>query len=407
MVLNDLVKRKITIIDSMMGTGKTTYAINKMQKSSNYNYVYITPYLSEIQRIKTSITNKKFYEPVNIGNGKLDSLHDLLLKNKNIASTHALFKTANEDTKALLNANNYILILDEVMDVIEQVPLKKDDLKLLLENELISIDYDNNNLVKWNPNKIEVSTQYDRIKQMILNENVYMVNNTLLMWTFPVEIFKAFKKVYVLTYLFKGQIQRYYYDLYKLDYEYKSIHKVDNDYVLGEYIEKYDMSSIRNRINILDDKINIIGDNEYALSSSWYDKDKNKLLITQLKNNTLNYFVHKIKGKSKDNMWTTYKKQKSKLSGKGYSRGFVSLTARATNDYADKYNLAYLSNVFLNPIVKQFFVDRGVQVEENVYALSELVQWIYRSRIRKGNDESINIYIPSSRMRRLLENWLN
>ena len=407
MVLNDLVKRKITIIDSMMGTGKTTYAINKMQKSSNYNYVYITPYLSEIQRIKTSITNKKFYEPVNIGNGKLDSLHDLLLKNKNIASTHALFKTANEDTKALLNANNYILILDEVMDVIEQVPLKKDDLKLLLENELISIDYDNNNLVKWNPNKIEVSTQYDRIKQMILNENVYMVNNTLLMWTFPVEIFKAFKKVYVLTYLFKGQIQRYYYDLYKLDYEYKSIHKVDNDYVLGEYIEKYDMSSIRNRINILDDKINTIGDNEYALSSSWYDKDKNKLLITQLKNNTLNYFVHKIKGKSKDNMWTTYKKQKSKLSGKGYSRGFVSLTARATNDYADKYNLAYLSNVFLNPIVKQFFVDRGVQVEENVYALSELVQWIYRSRIRKGNDESINIYIPSSRMRRLLENWLN
>lgn len=407
MVLNDLVKRKITIIDSMMGTGKTTYAINKMQKSSNYNYVYITPYLSEIQRIKTSITNKKFYEPVNIGNGKLDSLHDLLLKNKNIASTHALFKTANEDTKALLNANNYILILDEVMDVIEQVPLKKDDLKLLLENELISIDYDNNNLVKWNPNKIEVSTQYDRIKQMILNENVYMVNNTLLMWTFPVEIFKAFKKVYVLTYLFKGQIQRYYYDLYKLDYEYKSIHKVDNDYVLGEYIEKYDMSSIRNRINILDDKINIIGDNEYALSSSWYDKDKNKLLITQLKNNTLNYFVHKIKGKSKDNMWTTYKKQKSKLSGKGYSRGFVSLTARATNDYADKYNLAYLSNVFLNPIVKQFFVDRGVQVEENVYALSELVQWIYRSRIRKCNDESINIYIPSSRMRRLLENWLN
>lgn len=407
MVLNDLVKRKITIIDSMMGTGKTTYAINKMQKSSNYNYVYITPYLSEIQRIKTSITNKKFYDPVNIGNGKLDSLHDLLLKNKNIASTHALFKTANEDTKALLNANNYILILDEVMDVIEQVPLKKDDLKLLLENELISIDYDNNNLVKWNPNKIEVSTQYDRIKQMILNENVYMVNNTLLMWTFPVEIFKAFKKVYVLTYLFKGQIQRYYYDLYKLDYEYKSIHKVDNDYVLGEYIEKYDMSSIRNRINILDDKINTIGDNEYALSSSWYDKDKNKLLITQLKNNTLNYFVHKIKGKSKDNMWTTYKKQKSKLSGKGYSRGFVSLTARATNDYADKYNLAYLSNVFLNPIVKQFFVDRGVQVEENVYALSELVQWIYRSRIRKGNDESINIYIPSSRMRRLLENWLN
>lgn len=37
------------------------------------------------------------------------------------------------------------------------------------------------------------------------------------------------------------------------------------------------------------------------------------------------------------------------------------------------------------------------------YALSEMIQWIFRSRIR--NNESINIYIPSSRMRNLLQNF--
>jgi hypothetical protein len=170
--------------------------------------------------------------------------------------------------------------------------------------------------------------------------------------------------------------------------------------------EEISTLKIKTRINILDDKINTIGDDEFALSSSWYTKEKNKLLITQLKNNTYNYFSHKINGKSKDNMWTTFKKQKANLSGKGYQRGFVSLTARATNDYADKYNLAYLSNIFFNPLVKQFFVDRNVKVNEDLYALSEMIQWIWRSRIRKDNDEIINLYIPSSRMRRLLNNWL-
>lgn len=396
---------RIKIIDSMMGTGKTSWAINKMMNDNKHNYIYITPYLTEIQRIKTSITNKKFYEPMNIGNGKLDSLHDLLLKNKNIASTHALFKMATDETKALLKANSYILILDEVMDVIEQVPLKKDDLKTLLNSDLITIN-EETSLVSWNEDKIDYSSKYDDVKQMCLNNNVYMINNILLMWTFPVEIFKSFEEIYVLTYLFDGQVQRYYYDLYNIGYEYKSIHKIDNEYVLGDYIKDYDMTKINKRIKILNDNINNIGNDEFSLSSSWFKKEKNRILITQLKNNTYNYYTHKIHGKSKDNMWTTFKKQRPKLSGKGYMRGFVSLTARATNDYVDKYNLAYLSNIFFNPVIKQFFTDRGVQVNEELYSLAELIQWIWRSRIRIDNDEIINLYIPSCRMRNLLNEWL-
>lgn len=397
---------KVTIIDSIMGSGKTSWSVGKMNNDDNNNYIYITPYLNEVQRIKQQCNNKRFYEPINVGNGKLDSLHNLLLNSKNIASTHALFKMSSDETRELLKANSYILILDEVMDVIEQVPLKKDDLKLLLDNEMIYIDKDNNNMVIWNNDKLELSTKYDDIKQMCLNRNVYMVNNTLFMWTFPVDIFKAFKEVYILTYLFDGQIQRYYYDLYNIKYEYKSIHKINNNYILGDYIANYDMKSIKDRINILDDNINLIGENKFALSSSWFKNDKNKLLINQLKNNTYNYFTNKIHGQSKYNMWTTFKAERSKLTGKGYMRGFVSLTARATNEYADKYNLAYLGNIFLNPLIKQFFIDRNVKVNEEIYALSELLQWIWRSRIRKDDKESINIYIPSKRMRNLFLDWL-
>lgn len=63
-----------------------------------------------------------------------------------------------------------------------------------------------------------------------------------------------------------------------------------------------------------------------------------------------------------------------------------------------------LVNRYLNPIVKNFFNNNCIKVDEEEYALSEMLQWIFRSRIRKG--EQINIYVPSLRMRELLENWL-
>ncbi len=58
----------------------------------------------------------------------------------------------------------------------------------------------------------------------------------------------------------------------------------------------------------------------------------------------------------------------------------------------------------MNPYEKKFFTSKGVKVKENMYALSELIQWIWRSRIRDG--QPINLYIPSKRMRTLLKDYL-
>ena len=40
----------------------------------------------------------------------------------------------------------------------------------------------------------------------------------------------------------------------------------------------------------------------------------------------------------------------------------------------------------------------------DAYALTELIQWVWRSRVRRG--EPIILYLPSPRMRRLFEEWL-
>lgn len=44
-------------------------------------------------------------------------------------------------------------------------------------------------------------------------------------------------------------------------------------------------------------------------------------------------------------------------------------------------------------------------MDAELYALSEMLQWIWRSRIRNG--EEINIYVASKRMRGLLIRWMN
>jgi hypothetical protein len=205
--------------------------------------------------------------------------------------------------------------------------------------------------------------------------------------------------------MFHSQIQRYYYDLFDIDYTYLSVTKIKEKYELvDKSIVKEDKSIFKNNINILDDNINKIGDNEFALSSTWFKQSKNKDLIKQLQKNISNFFKNKIKSKSKDNMWTTFKSSKSKLSGKGYTNGFVPVNARATNDYGNKINLAYCSIIFLNPIVKQYFTNEMIEVDEDGFAISELLQWIFRSAIRRG--QKINLYIPSTRMRTLLLNWL-
>ena len=54
--------------------------------------------------------------------------------------------------------------------------------------------------------------------------------------------------------------------------------------------------------------------------------------------------------------------------------------------------------------VNQFFAQHEIIMDADKYALSEMLQWIWRSKIRNGGE--IWIYIPSKRMRKLLQEWL-
>ncbi|WP_444559021.1 hypothetical protein ACT00Z_11400 [Bacillus stercoris] len=402
---------KVKVVDSIMGSGKTSAAINYMNNANpEDNFIFVTPYLNEVERIKKSVTNRQMYEPKVRTKGdktqyKFESLHELLSQNKNIVATHNLFKNANDETKELILSGNYTLILDEVMEVVEQLQVKTHDLTTLFDSNLIYVE---DGFVKWNEDKKDYETRYNDIRDMALNNNLVYFKDSILIWNFPVEVFKLFKEVYILTYMFDAQIQRYYYDVNDIAYEKYVSSYVDGEYRFTQYNKDFENNvkeMIRNKIKIYEGNLNAVGQLDYSLSSTWY-KDKSPYTIKKVKNNVFNYFNNIVKSSSDEAMWTTYSEHKNKIKGNGYTKGFVSCNARATNEFKHKKHLAYTINRYVNTILYSYFKNKyNITIDQDLFALSELVQWIWRSGIRDGKE--ITLFIPSLRMRKLLLEWLN
>lgn len=422
----------VNIVDSGCGSGKTSYAIQMMNEARlDERFIYITPFLAEVNRVKEQC-NRKMFEPNNKNSdgSKLTSLKKLISEGKDIVSTHALFKNMDQELADLIQNGGYTLILDEVMQVVETIMISKCDWNMLINDKNLSVDADTK-LVTWL--KDDYTGTFTRLMEYSKTNNLYIHTRnseenskvTLLVWTFPVQAFQCFMDVYILTYMFAGQIQKYYFDMYGINYNMKCVIKENDRYELIDYSEDEDIKKRRRYkelITIYEGKLNNIGEKAYSLSATWLKNGLKNGNCKLLKNNTVNYFIHITSTPSRDNMWTTIlgseattdcnggkikdeDKIKKALSGNGYSRGFVSVTARATNDYREKVNCAYLVNRFLNPMEQGFFSDKGITVDEDIWALGELIQWLFRSAIRE--DKEIKLYIPSKRMRELLIKWLD
>lgn len=395
---------KVKIVDEMMGRGKSTAAINFINGNNDRRFLVITPYLDEIKRYKSSCPSKHFTEPVYRNGSKLNSIKELIRSGRNIVSTHSLFSKFDEEVINLCRVLNYSLIMDEVANVVESYPLTEDDQKLLLSKYCICEE--DTSLLRWKDEYQEYEGKFSEVKNLCNMKSLAVYGGDIMMWLFPIEVFNAFEEIYILTYMFNAQLQRYYYDYYGMEYRY--IHVTGNSidtYMFSEEESIQDSYDYRKLIHVIDnEKLNIIGEGSTDLSKSWYERNVKTPVIEQLKKNLYNYFRNIRNDNSKDNLWTTFNDYRSALSGAGYTKGFLAVNARATNDYRDRSSVAYMVNRYINPIIKKFFQSHDVQVDEEGFALSEMIQFIWRSAIRDGKE--IWLYIPSSRMRSLLLEWI-
>lgn len=437
---------EITVIDAICGAGKTSYAIQMMNESyqqgletvegfgedsyidKSDKFIYVTPFLDEVKRVKRE-TNIDIITPMNRPT-KRHHVDALVKLGHNIAMTHELFARLSVSTLSEIESQGYTLIMDEVANVLQQVNISKKDIDLLVSSNFIEIEEDSK--VKWIDKDYD-STDYDGqkfnrfndIKILAEKNNLYMQNGAAMFWVMDVQSFSSFDEVYILTYLFDGQIQKYYYDIHDLDYEKKSVTKQNGRYVLKEYnVDKEPRNEIGELLSVYEDyesktgrksKLNSNYDNDidkWTLSSSWFEKASNEQ-INQLNKNLYSFFKNRCSTPNNQLFWTAKKSIAPKLvNGKTKINknddrtkdNFLPLNARATNEYRDRTAMAYVYNRFMNPMEKSFFYNRGVSVNEDMLAQSDLIQFLFRGCIR--NNEVMNCYIPSKRMRELLYDWL-
>lgn len=404
-----------------MGTGKSQSAITYMNEHHDQRFIYITPFLDEAKRIKDGCPSLNFVEPDNrlfqYGNSKVHHTAALIAQGKNITSTHQAFRNYTPEMINDIQRLGYTLIIDENMSVLEKADFHPYDIAMLVETGHLSFD---GRRYRTTERRYR-GREYAELFHLIQDKDLMQVGKMgtpqeeadsgemLFYWSLDPKLLTSFKDVIVLTYLFKGQSLYNMFQMYSIPMEYIGVERTTTGngfrFCSGSsYVPEY-VYHIWDMIHIADDeKLNSVGESGTALSMTWYDKDpKNVDVIKSRLHSWFRYINKDIP--SKEKMWSTYERDRTKLAENGYSKGFVSFNARSSNQYRDRTCLAYAVNLYMNVGDKSFYQSRGVDVSDDDYALSIMLQWIWRSAIRDGKE--ISIYIPSSRMRNLLIDWMN
>ena len=407
--MSDLSDCKYYVIDSVMGSGKTTSAINYINSlPDDYHFIYVAPYLSEVTRIIKACWGKNVSQPFYEEGRKLNGLYSLLEEGKNVVTTHQLFSTLGDRGIEAIKSYGYICFIDETLDCVNSYDgegeLNTYDTAGVLK-AYADVD-EETGLVKWRDPAYR--GRFTQEKELADNDELAYYNGNVFIRIFPLKVLTCFKELYVLTYLFDGSFMSCYYKYFGI--EYTNLYVTGDDPLTFTFTgDKAEESKVRKNyrklIQILhNDKMNAIGDGKYSLSYSWYSRESNNADVERLKGNLHNYFQNISKAKSSKCLWAAFKQSRGKLSGMGYSKGYIVPNTRATNDYASRDVVAYVVNRFVNTNIMNFFRGKGIEPDEDLFALSEMIQCIWRSAIR--NDEPITLYIPSKRMRGLLENWI-
>lgn len=349
--------------------------------------------------------------------------------------SHELFKLLNDTAIECIKEFDYTLFLDEEIEVVEMSGITQDDLKILKEQNLMETD-PTSKKVKWLDSQYH--GDFERTKREIQQKALYEVEPNIILWQLPPGIFEAFHQVYIMTFLFRGSMLYLYFQKNGIFFQYLHVEKdSQGKYYFSqgyEEVSELEKSRIKFLLDVHDGRLNTNylpeskkkrDIQEYSgLSSSWHQSRKNKEYINILKRNAMNYIQNYRHAPKNTVMWTTFKPAANKYENRRMEANcrwsgriscnectrpcgvnFVSCNARATNRYADRTTLIYLCNIFpVPPVVQYLSQGTTAEFDADLYALAQLMQWIWRSAIRRG--EAVSLYLPSARMRKLLLDWL-
>lgn len=386
-----------------MGRGKSSAAIRYMNEHrGEKRFVYITPYLDEVDRVCERCDFAQPEPNKEERTTKSAELKRHLRAGHNVASTHALFYLMDEEALEIIRQKRYSLIIDESINVIARMSISGTDLALVLK--VLTVEESDGKL-RWLDN--EYSGAFYRYKEVADASSLFRLDTALFSVLDP-DLLRAFDEVFMLTYMFNGQYQRAYLDYFGFQYRIVGVEQDKEGFRFSDRPDEPPPIDYSKLIHIVDTKrMNAAWDDKHALSNNWFkNRSYNHPEVKKLRSCMRSYFRDDPGGKDA-RLWTCYKEWKEYLvdarTGR-FRNNFLQISARATNAYRDRTRLAYMANRFLDTNIKKLFEKRDIKIDPDEFALSEMLQWIWRSAIR--DDKPIDLYIPSRRMRGLLVDWI-
>ena len=413
----------IKIEDSPCGSGKTTRMIENFKEDQKY--LVILPMLTEVTRVVEGSKDIEFVQPHandNEQGTKTSSLEAQLLLGSNIATTHEMYERLVPMVKAGL-LDDYDIIIDEVPNVVKSVTSKS---RTSIQEFYVDAGYMNvdvgTGLVrpthKWKQNQDQVSdTLSPKILKYAESGCLYLQDGEMFIWALPECILSAGNSVTVMTYKAEGSMLLAYLRKLGLSFEVSNDNHLEEDFraKAAELITIEDIGALSKL------KLTYSGQEKGISSSSYYSKvsrslknlkerklvgvDINNILLTCKKDawikaaNDNNRDTEDEDETPKKNIKPGVFSKNSRLK----DANWIANTTRGTNDYMHCSHLIYLYDQNVNFIVARWLGDSS-RAFNDAYALTELIQWVWRSRVRRG--EPISLYLPSPRMRRLFEEWL-
>jgi len=394
-----------------MGSGKSSAAIEYVNQSKD-NVIYVTPYLEEVKRIVKACWRRGIKQPVAKDGIKLNDAVELIKQGKCIAATHQLLARFKLDMADIIRNGDYVLIIDEAVNAIDSLNYKQRDIKDILsmiDDGMITVGEDGVTL-RWNPDAKCYLQSHRELREQMEGGTLLCYGKKLLLWEFPFKLLDAFKEVIVLTYQFDALPMRHYMSLHGIEYDYIGVERLGGKYRFTDG-RMSDPQGVpyRDKVHIFEGDNNALGGDcvkSTAYSKGWYKKRKKPEGLKEVQTELHSVCRYRWQGvPSADILWTTFKEYKHWLKGDGYTKGFLACNARATNAYGNRHYVCYAVNMYMNPVIRNYLTSKGVILNEEDYALAQMLQFIWRSAIRNGED--IYVYVPSMRMRSLLRQWLD
>lgn len=417
----------IKVCDAIMGSGKSSAAITYMNEHPDKKYIYITPYLEEAARIKDACPSLDFYLPPKVDSNKqafskTAATLAAIKEGRNISSTHQCFLFYTPEIAEAIRAGGYTLLADEVVDSLQMVDNKivsGGDLALLMKSDIMEQQEDGSYVLTdkaddYTGKAFQMLFRILASRRLIHQEHELNAEEGFYFWVLSEELIRSFADVIVMTYMFDCSHMKLMLDIEGIPYENIYIAKEPGDeYSPSQYRFVDTPSYVPPYVKDLPELISIcdyagfydVGKKYNNLSFTWQQRSATpNSPMDLLRRNLINYFRAIEKVPYNRRMWTCFNHAITKLKGDGYASRHVAFNKKATNIYSNADVLAYAANVFANPAVIRYYANNGVHFDQDRYALSTMIQWIWRSAIRDG--KPIHIYVPSKRMRDLLTQWI-